>query len=69
MDLNMATGEKVSYIRNNVSNYNLQLQPSHIKINFSIYSFVPLVDQLTPMGFISSGACTGTQTTLESQGF
>ena len=23
MDLNMATGEKVSYIRNNVSNYNL----------------------------------------------
>ena len=69
MDLNMATGEKVSYIRNNVSNYNLQLQPSHIKINFSIYFYVPLIDQLTPMDFIHSGASTRTHTTLESQGF
>ena len=66
MDLNMGTSEKVSYIWNNVSNYNLYLQPSHIKINFSIYSFVPFVDQLTSMGFIHSGASTGTQTTLES---
>ena len=61
MDLNMATSEKASYIRNNVSNYNLQLQPSHININFFIYFFLSLLDQLTPMGFIPSGASTGTQ--------
>ena len=67
MDMNMAIGEKVSYIQNNVSNYNLQLQPTHINLNFSIYSFVLLVEQLTPMGFIPLGASTGTQTTLESQ--
>ena len=69
MELNMVISEKVSDIRNNVLNYNLYLQPSHININFSIYSFVSLVDQLTPMGFIPLGASTGTQTTLESQGF
>ena len=34
MDLNMAISEKVSYIQNSVLNYNLQLQPSHIKLNF-----------------------------------
>ena len=38
--------------------YNL----SHIKLKFSIYSNVPLVDQL---GFIPLGASTGTQTMLE----
>ena len=35
----------------------------------SIYSIVPLIHQLTPMGFIPLGASTGTYTTLESQGF
>ena len=69
MDLNMAIGEKVSHIQNNVSNYNLQVQPIHINLNFSIYSIVPLVHKLTPVDFIPLGASTGTYTTLESQGF
>ena len=69
MDLSMATSEKVSYIQNNVSNYNLQLQFSHINLNFFAYSFVPLVDQLTPICFNPLGASIRTQITLESQGF
>ena len=42
-------------------NYSL----NHIKLKFSIYSYGPLVDQLTPMGFIPLGASIGTQTMLE----
>ena len=34
MELNMVIGEKVSDIRNNILNYNLYLQPSHINLNF-----------------------------------
>ena len=56
----MATSEKVFYSQKNVSNYNFYLQPSHIKLNPSIYFVVPLVDQLTPMGFIPSSAFTRT---------
>ena len=41
--------------------YNL----SHIKLKFSIYSCVSLVDQLTPIGFIPLGASIRTQTMLE----
>ena len=69
MDLSMATSEKVSYIRNNGSNYKLQLQPNHLNLNLFIYSFVPFVDQLPLMGFIPSGASTRTQTTLKLQRF
>ena len=56
----MATGEKVVHYQNNVSNYNLFLYSSHIKLNLYIYSYVPLVDQLTPMG-IPLSASIGTQ--------
>ena len=38
---------------------------SHIKLKISIYSYIPLVDQLTPMGFILLDTFTGTQTILE----
>ena len=38
---------------------------SHIKLKFSIYSYVLLVDQRTPMGFTPLGTSTGTQTMLE----
>ena len=38
---------------------------SHIKLKLSIDFCVPLVDQLTSMGFIPLGASTGTQTMLE----
>ena len=41
--------------------YNL----NHIKLKLSIYTYVPLVGQLTPMGFIPLGAYIGTQTMLE----
>ena len=69
MDLIITTGEKVSYNQNNVSNYNLLLQPNHLNLNLSIYSFLPFVDQLPLMGFIPSGASTRTQTTLKLQRF
>ena len=38
---------------------------SHIKLKISIYSYIPLVDQLTPMGFIPLGSSIGTQTMLK----
>ena len=38
IDLSVAIGENVSYSWNNVLNYNLYLQPSHIKLNSSVYS-------------------------------
>ena len=60
-----ATSEKVSYSQNNILNYNLYLELSHIKLNSSTYSFVPLIDLLISMSFIPLGASTGTQTTLE----
>ena len=63
----MATSEKVFYSQKNVLNYNFYLQPSHIKLNPSIYFVVPLVDQLTPMGFIPSSAFTRTLTMLENK--
>ena len=44
-------------------NFNYSL--NHIKLKFSIYSYGPLVDQLTPMGFIPLSASIGTQTMLE----
>ena len=65
MDLIITTGENVSYNQNNVSNYNLLLQPNHLNLNLSIYSFVHFVDQLPLMSFIPSGASTRTQTTLK----
>ena len=65
MDLSITLVENVFYRWNKVSNYNLQLQSSHIKLKLSIYSFVPIIDQLTPMGFILSGASRGTQIMLE----
>ena len=58
MDLSMTIVEKVFHSWNKVSNYTLR----HIKLKLSIYSYVPLVDQL---GFIPLGASTGTQTMLE----
>ena len=40
-------------------------KPSHIKLNISIYSFVPFVNQLTPMSFILLGDSIRTHTMLE----
>ena len=65
IDSSMATGEKVSYSLNNVSNYNLYLQPSHLKLNSSIYLFVFLIDWLIPMSFIPSSTSIGIHTMLE----
>ena len=42
-------------------NYRLNL----IILKLSIYSYLSLVDQLTPMGFIPLGAFKGTQPMLE----
>ena len=61
MDLSMTIVEKVFHSWNKVSNYTLR----HIKLKLSIYSYVPLVDQLTPMGFIPLGASIETQAMLE----
>ena len=61
MDLGMAIVKKVFHSWNKVSNYTLR----HIKLKLSIYSCVPLVDQLTPMGFIPFGASIGIKTMLE----
>ena len=38
---------------------------SHIKLKLSISSYVPFVNQLTPMDFIPLGASIGIQTMLE----
>ena len=38
---------------------------SHIKLKLSIYYFILLVDQLTPMGFIPLGVSIATQSMLE----
>ena len=38
---------------------------SHINLNLPIYSYVPLIDQLTPIGFIPLGTSIRTQNILK----
>ena len=57
----MAIGEKIPIVE-------IMFQTITFRYNLAT-EIVPLVDQLTPMGFIPSSASIGTQTTLESQVF
>ena len=57
--------KRFSFVETKFQTITFSYNLSHIKLKFSIYSYVPLVDQLTPMGFIHLGTSTGTQTTLE----
>ena len=57
----MAIGEKIPIVE-------IMFQTITFRYNLAT-EIVPLVDQLTPMGFIPSSASIGTQTTLELQGF
>ena len=65
MDLSMTTVEKVFRSETEFQTITLSCSFSHINLNFSIYSCIPLVYHLTTMGFILLGVSTGTQTMLE----
>ena len=65
MDLSMTNVERFSIVETRFQTITFGYNLSHIKLKLSIYFHVPLVDQLTPMGFISLGASIGTQTMLE----
>ena len=63
MDLNVL--KRFSIVETKFQTITFSDSLSHIKLKFSIYSYVPLVDQVTPIGFIPLDAFIGTQTILE----
>ena len=65
MDLSMTLLKRFSIVKTKFQTITFSYSLSHIKLKFSIYSCVPLVGQLTPMGFIHLGVSMGTQTILE----
>ena len=69
MDLSVTTVEKVFRSETEFQTITFSYNLSHIKLKFSIYSFVHLIDQLTPMGFIILGTFTRTQTMLKYKDF
>ena len=60
MDLSMTTIEKVFLVETKFQTITFSYNLSHIKLKFSIYFCVPLVDQFTPMGFIPLSVFIGT---------
>ena len=58
MDLIMTTVERFSIVETKFQTITFNNSSSHIKLKFSIYSIIPLIGQLTPMGFIILGTCT-----------